>query len=76
MEASLSKAEKELYEKNWDRISSEKTLLSAALAEGEVKGEARSRKEIALKAKQMGMQPEDISNLTGLSIDEIQKLEL
>jgi predicted transposase/invertase (TIGR01784 family) len=76
MEASLSKSEKELYEKNWDRISSEKTLLSAALAEGEAKGEAKGRLEVAKKAKQMGMQPEDIANLTGLSIDEIEKLEL
>jgi predicted transposase/invertase (TIGR01784 family) len=79
MEASLSTAEKQLYEKNWDRISSEKTLLSAALAEGEAKGEARGRMaeriQLARKAKQMGIPDEDIARLTGLSIDEILELD-
>jgi predicted transposase/invertase (TIGR01784 family) len=75
MEASLSKAEKELYEKNWDRISSEKTLLAAALAEGEVKGEFKTRREVARKALRIGMKMEDIVGLTGLSVDEILELD-
>ncbi len=45
MEASLSKEEMFLYEKNWDRISSEKTLLSAAKADGKAEGRAEGRAE-------------------------------
>jgi predicted transposase/invertase (TIGR01784 family) len=78
MEASLSKLEKQLYEKNWDRISSEKTLLSAALAEGEARGLAKGRREekieMAKKAKNLGMPVKDIINLTGLSEEEIMDI--
>ncbi len=82
MEASLSKAEKLLYEKNWDRISSEKTLLSAALAEGEAKGwekgiEEGSMKvkiEIAKRLKKSGMPLAEIANITGLSREDIENI--
>jgi len=82
MEASLTKEEKLRYEKNWDRISSEKTLLMAAKAEGRVEGRAEGRAEgkleekidLAKKAKKMGMSAADISNLTGLNIDEVDSL--
>lgn len=90
MEASLSKEEKHLYEKNWDRISSEKTLLSAALAEGWVKGKEKGREEgreegieegknkekieIAKRLKQMGMDPAEIAGITGLSTEDIENI--
>jgi predicted transposase/invertase (TIGR01784 family) len=98
MEASLTKEEKLLYEKNWDRISSEKTLLTAAkddglvegekigiekgIAEGEKIGIAKGEKigiergirEIARKAKLMGLPHSEIEELTGLSPEEIEKL--
>ena len=86
MEASLSKEEKHLYEKNWDRISSEKTLLSAALAEGWVKGKEegreegreegkyREKREIAKRLKKSGMSPAEIAGNTGLSNEEIEKM--
>jgi predicted transposase/invertase (TIGR01784 family) len=78
MEASLTKEERLRYEKNWDRISSEKTLLSAAIEEGEAKGLAKGKKqeklEIAKKLKQMGLSSEDINKITGLSQEEIERL--
>ena len=69
-EASLTKEEMLLYNKNWDRISSEKTILN------ETKAESRFelKKEIAIKAKAMGMPIKDISALTGLSEEEIERL--
>ncbi len=90
MEASLSDSEKLLYEKNWDRISSEKTLLTAAMEEGREegrkegreegkeeglkKGEKRKQIEIARKLKQMGMSPNEIQNITGLGMEDIEWL--
>jgi predicted transposase/invertase (TIGR01784 family) len=74
MEASLSKKEKMLYEKNWDRISSEKTLLNAAKDAGRAEGRMQEKIEFARKAKAMGLSRDDISALTGLSIDELENL--
>ncbi len=85
-EASLTKDEKVLYEKNWDRISSEKTLLSAAIEDGWVKGKEEGREEgreegklqakteLAGNARKMGMSDEEIMRLTGLTRDELDKL--
>ena len=81
-EASLSKEEKLLYDKNWDRISSEKTLLSAAKEDGiEIgivigveKGKLEERQKMALAARNMGVPIADISKLTGLSEEEIKDL--
>jgi predicted transposase/invertase (TIGR01784 family) len=90
MEASLTKEEKLRYEKNWDRISSEKTLLSAALEEGEakgwvkgilkgreegiIKGKKQEKLEIAKKLLKNGMSPEKIREITGLGPNELKGL--
>ncbi len=81
-EASLSKEEKARYDKNWDRISSEKTFLNEAFSEGEAKGKAEGKAEgiiegvrkTALNAKKMGLSISDVAKMTGLSEDEIEKL--
>jgi len=89
-EASLTKEEKLLYDKNWDRISSERTILNEARAEAEAKGRAQGEKigmqkgraegekigmnKVAKNAKEIGMSIKDISALTGLSEEEIMKL--
>ncbi len=81
-EASLNKEEKLPYDKNWDRISSEKTILNEAkaeakaegIAEGIAEGLVQSKAEIAKKTKAMGMPKKDISNLTGLGEEEIEAL--
>lgn len=74
MEASLTKEEKLRYEKNWDRISSEKTLLTAAKDEGIEEGRIAERIELARNAKKMGMSANDICKLTGLSQEDIARL--
>ena len=74
MEASLTKEEKLRYEKNWDRISSEKTLLTADKDEGIEEGRIAERIELARNAKKMGMSANDICKLTGLSQEDIARL--
>jgi predicted transposase/invertase (TIGR01784 family) len=98
MEASLTKEEKLRYEKNWDRISSEKTLLTAAKdegleqglvigiekgrVEGRVEGKVEGIEEgkiheklnIAKKLMKLGMSPEEIREITGLSRQELDAI--
>lgn len=84
--ASLSKEEKLLYDKNWDRISNEKTLLyetklegliegrAEGKAEGRAEGEEIGMKKVAKNMQQKGMPIEDIADLTGLNRQEIEEL--
>ncbi len=71
-ESSLSVEEKLLYDKNWDRISSEKTILNQVREESEAKGE-----QIGLqKGEQIGLQKgEQIGLQKGEQI-AIQKVAL
>jgi predicted transposase/invertase (TIGR01784 family) len=50
------------------------TLLHAAIEEGETRGEARSRTEIARNMKKRGRPLDQIVEDTGLSVEEIAKL--
>ncbi len=78
-EASLSKEEKALYDKNWDRISSEKTILhqthEKGRAEGRAEGELDKAMAIARKLLSNGMNVNEISEITGLSIFEIEQIK-
>lgn len=70
------------YEKFWDIISVEKTLVSSAERKGKEEGKKEGIEEgkkeekllIASNAKKQGLSPDMISSLTGLSIEEIEKL--
>lgn len=81
-EASLTKEEKAMYDKNWDRISSERTILSETFSAGVERGLHQGREEgillekhkIALAAKQSGMSSKAIAAITGLGEDEIERL--
>ncbi len=85
-EASLTKEEKLLYDKNWDRISNEKTLLYETKLEGLVEGEEigikkgeeigmmKAKINMAINAKKLGLSTEDIAKVTGLSREEIDEL--
>ena len=85
-EASLSKEEKDLYDRNWDRISSEKTILTevraegiaegraVGIAEGRVEGKAEGKIEVALNLIAAGVSIEIVMQATGLSRNEIEKL--
>jgi predicted transposase/invertase (TIGR01784 family) len=82
LEAPLTKNESYLYEKSWDRISCERTLISAAREEAMAIGRARAiaqgrmaeKTELARKAKKMGLSFDDISSITGLSTEELSSL--
>ena len=73
-EASLSKEEKDLYDRNWDRISSEKTILSEVRAEGIAVGKAEGKIEVALNLIAAGVSMDIIMQATGLSRIEIENL--
>ena len=73
-EASLSKDEKDLYDRNWDRISSEKTILTEVRAEGIAVGKAEGKIEVALNLIAAGVSMDIVMQATGLSRNEIEKL--
>jgi len=60
------------YDKFWDRVSSEKTLMEGRYDEGKLAGEAEKAVEIAKKMKAAGMDVETISKMTGVSKEEIE----
>lgn len=70
------------YEKFWDIISVEKTLVSSAERKGKEEGKKEGIEEgkkeekllIASNAKKQGLSLDIISSLTGLSIEEIDRL--
>lgn len=78
-EASLTKEEKILYDKNWDRISSEKTILSEAHATGRAEGEQIGmQKGILFSSLQLlrnGIGIEQVSELLGLDYAKLLKLK-
>ena len=54
------------------RQTSEKRPISA-VSEGEIKGEAKKTKEIALNSIQIGLANETIAQITGLTTPEIEE---
>jgi predicted transposase/invertase (TIGR01784 family) len=58
------------YDKFWDIVRTENTLIASS----EKKGERNKALEIARNLKQYGMSVAEISQMTGLSEDEINKL--
>lgn len=62
------------YEKFWDIISVEKTLYSSAERKGMEKGIREEKLRIASNALKQGLSPQIISQLTGLSIEEIKNI--
>lgn len=66
------------YEKFWNIISVEKTLVSSAEKKGRKEGVEEGKKEekrqIVSNAKRQGLSTDVISNLTGLSVKEIEEL--
>ena len=62
--------EKYLYA--WDR--ERKTLLKHGMKKGKAEGEEKKQKEIALRMLETGFTLVDVSKATGLSEDEISRL--
>ncbi|MEO0585988.1 MAG: hypothetical protein AAF135_27505, partial [Bacteroidota bacterium] len=89
-ESAFTKSELESYDKYWDSISSEKTLISEAeetgkeigrregeeigIKKGEEIGIEKGKLEIARKLKKQGMPLTQIAEITGVSIEELSAL--
>ncbi len=69
-ESGYSKTELEAYDKYWDSVSIEKTLLSGRYAEGH----AAASLQIAKNLLAEGMDIAKISQITGLSIEQIRAI--
>lgn len=73
--SSKLRAQYKLQDKNFDRISQyAKAEKAEELAEGEAKGLAEGKIEVAKKMYVKGFPLEDVADCTGLSIEEIKKL--
>ena len=76
--SSYSEAELLAYDKSWDAVSSERTLLSGRYkegkAEGEAKGRAEERAEMVCSLHQLGISIEQIATAAKLSHKEVQKI--
>jgi predicted transposase/invertase (TIGR01784 family) len=58
----------------WDYYSTMKTAQDKGRAEGRAEGEQSKAQEIATRLKTMGMSPEEIAKVTGLTQEEINRL--
>lgn len=67
------------YDKFWDIIRTERTIFNSAVRRGREKGYAEGERDkafaIAWKMKERGLPPEDIRDMTGLTIEEIGRLQ-
>lgn len=77
-ESAFTDAQLRGYEKFWDMVSVEKTLINSAerkgRAEGHAEGRAEGIKQTARRMKAKGYPLADISDVTGLTIAEIDLL--
>ena len=62
------------YKAMRDAETNDETIRRAAMAEGEARGEARGRADTARNLLRMGIAPSQISEATGLSLEEIEAL--
>jgi predicted transposase/invertase (TIGR01784 family) len=76
--AKLGEAEMEQYEYSLkvfrDNTNTWNYAIDTAFDEGKLEGKLEGKFEIARSAKQMGLKVEDIVKLTGLTIEEIERL--
>lgn len=73
-ESAFTDAQLRGYEKFWDTVSVEKTLINSAERKGHAKGRAEGIKQTARRMKTKGYPLADISDVTGLTIAEIDLL--
>ena len=82
--SSYSEAELLAYDKSWDAVSSERTLLGGRYKEGKAEGEAKGRaegkaeglNEVAIKMHHSGIPMTQICQLTGLTLNQVENLAL
>ena len=73
-ESAFSKEELEYYDKYWESIQTEKTLYEGAERKGKIEGRNEGKIEIAKSMMLKGFSISDITELTGLSKEKIEKL--
>lgn len=73
-ESAFTKVELEYYDKYWDSIQTEKTLFNGAERKGKIEGREEKAIDIATSMKLKGYSFSEISELTGLSKEQIEKL--
>ena len=73
-ESAFTDAQLRGYEKFWDMVSVEKTLINSAERKGRAEGRAEGIKQTARRMKAKGYPLADISDVTGLTIAEIDLL--
>lgn len=74
-ERRLTRAQLETYDRYLDAVRTHNTYLEDAFERGRKEGIKRRLIEIAKKMIVSGMTTNDISNLTGLSIEQIESLK-
>lgn len=62
------------YDKFWDRVSSEKTLMEGSYKDGVKEGEKQKAIQITKNLKAIGMDIDTIHEMTGLTKEEIEKI--
>ena len=76
--SAFTDAELAAYDKFWDQVSVEVTLYNSGerkgRAEGRAEGERQKALEIARKLKGLGQTNAEIASLTGLSLEEVERL--
>lgn len=76
--SAFTDAELAAYDKFWDQVSVEVTLYNSGerkgRAEGRAEGERQKALEIAHKLKGLGQTNAEIASLTGLSLEEVERL--
>ena len=73
-ESAFTDAQLRGFEKFWDTVSVEKTLINSAERKGRAEGRAEGIKQTARRMKAKGYPLADISDVTGLTIAEIDLL--
>jgi predicted transposase/invertase (TIGR01784 family) len=70
-ESAYTKTELEAYDKYWDTIRTEKTLIVDAESKGRQEGELKNKIQVVLKAYENGLAIEMIANITSLTVEEV-----
>lgn len=70
----MSEEERHAYDEHLSNIMIQNDAIDGAKLEGRMEGRMEEKYNIAVNAKKQGLSSETIANLTGLSIEEIEKL--
>lgn len=73
-ESAFTNEELEAYDKYWDQIRIERTLIDDALIKGKIEGENEEKKKVAIILNKKGFSIDIISEITGLTIIELEIL--